>query len=258
MKDIPYIGLGTWNLRGESGEVVIRQALEMGYHHIDTAFNYENQESVGKAVKGFDRDSFFITSKAMLNQGDLEEVCERSLKDLRLDYLDLYLIHWPDRSYEVPSMIEKMEKLKKEGKIKRYGVSNFTPSHLKDWLELKADIYCNQVEFHPYLYQKDLWQFCENHQIKLVAYRPLGKGALLKEPVICEMAKEHGKTPAQILLRWLFQKNIPLIAKASSERHLRDNLEITQFDLSIEDMNLLDSLNRDQRFCDQSWSDFSY
>ena len=258
IEEIPSIGLGTWNLRGDDAVTTIQTALDLGYQHIDTAFNYENQESIGKAIQGWDRESLFITSKAMPSQGDLEEICEKSLKELALDFLDLYLIHWPDRSFPVDSMLEKMERLKKQGKIKRYGVSNFTVSHLKDWISLKAQIYCNQVEFHPFLYQKELWRFCKENNIKTVAYRPLGKGALLKEPVISEIAKDYGKTSSQILLRWLFQKEISMVVKASSKEHLKNNLEIMEFTLKNSDMATLDSLNKDQRFCNQWWSDFDY
>ena len=258
MKKTPKIGLGTWRLWGDECISIVRSALNLGYSHIDTAFNYENHSSIAKAIEGIPRDQFFITSTVMLNQGDVETICETSLKELGLDFLDMYLIHWPDRSQPMDLVIEKMERLKKQGKIRAYGVSNFTISHLQDMICLKAKLASNQVEFHPYLYQKKLWDFCTEHNIDLVAYRPLGKGALLKDPIACQIASSYSKTPAQILLRWLYQKHIPFVVKASSEKHLQSNLLIEDFSLQDSDVLALDSLHCNQRFCNQSWSDFEY
>lgn len=258
MKKIPPIGFGTWMLKGEECTSLVQKALDLGYRHIDTAFNYENQAAVGKAIQNYSRDQFFITSKVMLNQGDVEDLCDICLKELRVDFLDQYLIHWPDRSQPMDLIIEKMERLKKQGKIKGYGVSNFTIAHLQDMLFLGAHMCCNQVEFHPYLYQKELLQFCEKHSIELLAYRPLGKGALLQDPLVCQLAQSYFKEASQILLRWLFQKQIPFIVKASSEKHLQDNLSIFDFSLKESDMLALDALHRNKRFCNQSWSDFDY
>ena len=258
MEKMPPIGLGTSRLLGEECVATIRKALEIGYRHIDTAFGYDNQESIGKGIQGFSRDDLFITSKVGFNQGDIEDVCDMCLKQLDLDCLDLFLVHWPDRSQPIDLTLEKMEKLKKQGKIKAYGVSNFTIGHLQDFLDCGAHMFCNQVEFHPYLYQKELLEFCKKHSIKLVAYRPLGKGALLSDPTVCQIAKDKGKTPSQILLRFLFQKDIPFIAKASSEKHLKENLALRDFSLTKQEIIDLESLNRNKRFCDQSWSDFNY
>jgi 2,5-diketo-D-gluconate reductase B len=255
---IPLIGLGTWNLRGKECEEMVQTAWELGYRHIDTAFNYGNQESSGRAIRSLPKKDLFITSKVMLDQGSPEAICHQSLKELGIDCLDLYLVHWPDRAFPISQTLASLEKLVQEGKILSYGVSNYTIHHLKDWLALGAKIACNQVEFHPYLYQKDLWQFSQKQGITLTAYRPLGKGALLEEAQVQEIAKTYSKTPSQILLRWLFQKKIPWIAKGSSKKHLQENFEMIDFSLNEKDMFLLDSLNRNKRFCNQSWSDFEY
>ncbi len=258
MKKIPRVGFGTSRLKGEKCTHMVRMALDLGYRHIDTAFVYDNQKSIGKAIQGFARDQMYITSKVLISQNDPEEVCEASLKDLGLDFLDMYLIHWPDRSRPMDLIIEKMEKLKKQGKIKEYGSSNFTISHLKDMMELKARIACNQVEFHPYLYQRDLLHFCKENHLELVSYRPLGKGALLQDTTVCQTARSYSKTPAQILLRWLYQKQIPFIVKSSSLEHLQSNFSTADFSLRDSDVQTLDALHRNQRFCDQPWSDFDY
>ncbi len=258
MKKIPPIGLGTSRLLGEECVAVVRKAIELGYRHIDTAFGYDNQASVGKGIEGFNREELFITSKVGFDQGDIEDVCAVCLKELKLDYLDLFLVHWPDRSKSIGETLEKMERLKKQGKIKAYGVSNFTIGHLQDFLDHDAHMFCNQVEFHPYLYQKELLDFCKKHSIELVAYRPLGKGALLEDPIVCQLAKDKGKIASQILLKFLVQKQIPVIVKASKEKHLKDNLDLYDFSLTEADILSLEALHRDKRFCDQSWSDFDY
>ncbi|MBX9922681.1 MAG: aldo/keto reductase [Rhabdochlamydiaceae bacterium] len=258
MKKIPSIGFGTWELRKEKCTLAVQKALDIGYRHIDTAFNYDNQTATGEAIRGFDRDQLFLTSKVMLSQGDVEVICELSLKELGVDYLDSYLIHWPDRTKPMWQVVEQMERLKRQGKVLQYGVSNFTVSHLNDMKKLKANVFCNQVEFHPYLYQKELWQYCRENHIELVAYRPLGKGKLLEDFTVCQIAKKYQKSSAQILLRWLYQKEIPFVTKASSEVRLRENFSVTDFSLQEEDMLSLDALNQGKRFCNQSWSDFDY
>jgi 2,5-diketo-D-gluconate reductase B len=258
MKKTPRIGLGTSRLDGEQCELIVRSALDLGYRHIDTAYVYNNQKSVGKGIRGFDRDLVYITSKVMISESDPEKICEESLRDLGVDYLDMYLIHWPDRSQSLASVIEKMEKLKRNGKIKEYGVSNFTISHLKDMMNLKAQIACNQVEFHPYLNQLELLDFCKKNHIDLVAYRPLGKGGLLRDSTVCQISESYSRSPAQILLRWLYQKQISFVVKSSTQEHLRDNLGVLDFFLKDCDVEALDQLDRNQRFCDQPWSDFKY
>jgi diketogulonate reductase-like aldo/keto reductase len=258
MEKIPAIGLGTWELRKEKCYAMVRKALDIGCRHIDTAFNYDNQTIIGEAIRGFARDELFLTSKVLLSQGDIEVICELCLKELAVDYLDCYLIHWPDRTKPMWHIVEQMEHLKRQGKILQYGVSNFTIAHLKDMQKLGATIFCNQVEFHPYLYQKELWDFCKEQKIELVAYRPLGKGALLEDPIVCQIGKKYQKTSAQILLRWVYQKGIPFVVKTSSEYRLQENFSILDFSLDDADVAALDALNSGKRFCNQSWSDFGY
>ncbi len=258
MEKIPSIGIGTWELKREKCTAIVRKALEIGYRHIDTAFNYDNQTAIGKAIEGYNREELFLTSKVLLSQGDVEVICELSLKELAVDYLDLYLIHWPDRTKPMWRIVEQMESLKRQGKILQYGVSNFTTAHLEDMRKLQAHVFCNQVEFHPYLYQENLWNYCKQHCIELVAYRPLGKGALLQDAKVSQIAAKHQKSCAQILLRWLYQKEIPFLVKASTAERLTENFSIMDFSLEEEDMHSLDSLNQGKRFCNQSWSDFEY
>jgi 2,5-diketo-D-gluconate reductase B len=261
--DIPDIGLGTYKLLGENCIRIVSKAIELGYRHIDTAFVYENHRDIGKCLKSYQRKDFFLTTKFHLEQLDfsclessLRTQCELALEQLCVDYLDLFLIHMPNRSLPMHKALEAMNKLLAQGLVQSIGVSNFTIRHLKEtFLDgLRCD--CNQVEFHPYLFQKELWDYCKERGISLVAYRPFGKGVLLNDPVIDKIAQEKRKTPGQIILNWLREKKIPTIPKASSETHLRENLEYVP--LSKEDVLKLDSLHQNKRFCMADSLEFSY
>jgi diketogulonate reductase-like aldo/keto reductase len=261
---MPLLGLGTYKLTGRECTKIVRQALEMGYPLIDTAHVYQNHKAVASALRGFSRDAYFLTSKVALEQIEnkhveksVEKACDLALKELGLDYLDLYLLHWPENSISHVEIVSSMQKLVSRGKIRAIGVSNCTIHHLQDLkkADLKVDV--NQVEFHPYLFQKELLNYCQAQKIVIESYRPLGKGALVDEPIFVELAKKHKRTPAQIILRWLVQKEIPTIPKASSQEHLKENLMLFDFALSKEEMNLLDHLPKNIRFCGSD-EDFTY
>ncbi|HEV3269627.1 MAG TPA: aldo/keto reductase [Candidatus Rhabdochlamydia sp.] len=255
---VPLIGLGTWELSGKSCISTVKMALELGYRHIDTALIYENHRDIAKAIHGFNREELFITSKFFLDQKSAEESCDLALEELHLDYLDLFLIHWPDREKPMIKVLKEMEKLKRQGRIHHIGVSNFTIHHLQDAIDNGIQIDYNQVEFHPYLYQKELWQFCQNHQIGLIAYRPLGKGELVQEEIFKKIGDKYQKTPAQIILKWLIQKEVAVVVKGSSKKHLQENFRVFDFFLHPEDMKNINELNRNQRFCETDYSDFNY
>lgn len=262
---MPLVGLGTWELQGKECEKVISKALEIGYRHIDTAEIYENHKAVGKAIKAIDRKELFLTSKIPLDhirekyvEKDVQKLCDKALNELKVDYLDLYLIHWPDRTMPMDETYEAMEKLVKQKKVRHIGVSNYTIHHLQDLQKKKIPIEVNQVEFHPYLYQEELWKFCKKNDITLISYRSLGKGALLKDAKLKALAKMHGKSVAQIILRWLIQKNIPVIPKASSEAHLQENFSIFDFALDKKQMVEIESLHKNKRFCGAEDEEFLY
>jgi 2,5-diketo-D-gluconate reductase B len=257
-KTIPLLGLGTLRLCGEACISTIRKAIELGYRHIDTAPMYHNHQDVREGIAPFDRDKLFITSKYLPEQGCIETACDLALKELGMEYLDLYLIHWPDRAQPMEAILRTMEKLKAKGKILQFGVSNYTINHLKDMLDKGIKIPYNQVEFHPYLFQKELWDFCRKHQIQLISYRPLGKGELLTEPAFEKIGHKYQKTPAQVVLRWILQKNIPVLIKTSSEERLKENFSLFDFSLTPDEELLLDGLNRNKRFCVTKWADFNY
>jgi diketogulonate reductase-like aldo/keto reductase len=251
MKDqneIPAVGLGTWSLRDEECTRIVKTALKLGYRHIDTAELYGNEEDIGKAIKDFDRFRIFITSKVRvenLRYDNVIKACSRSLDALGTSYLDLYIIHWPSDEVPLEETLKAFRTLLDEGKIKSAGVSNFDRSLLKTALET-ADfpITVNQVEFHPYRYRKGLLDFCKDSGIVVTAYSPLGVGKLLQDTAINEVAARYNKTAAQVCLRWSLQKGVVVIPKASSEEHLKENLDIFDWSLTEKDVKKLDSLAR--------------
>lgn len=260
---IPLIGLGTWKLKRKKCIEVVRKALELGYNHIDTAEVYENEKEIGEVISNFDRKKLFITSKVFppLSYNKIIESCENSLLKLKTDYLDLYLIHWP-RKKDNLEYIKAFKKLIEDGKIKTFGVSNFTINHLKDIIkvaeEIKLKISVNQVEFHPLLYQKDLLKFCMDNNIVVTAYSPLARGKVYKNKILKKIGEKYNKTAGQISLRWLLQKNLVVIPKASSEEHLKENLDIFNFFIEKEDEIKIDNLNVNKRFVNPYFSEFNY
>jgi diketogulonate reductase-like aldo/keto reductase len=265
--ELPQIGLGTWDLRGEECVKAVRLALDLGYRHIDTAHVYSNHESIGTALKGFDRSKIFITSKLALQEQidsaypelSVHKACEQVLKELKVDYLDLYLIHAPNRRFALEIIFKTMEKLIDQGKVRKVGVSNYTIHHLEDLAKAGSFPFANQVEFHPYLNQQALVDYCQTHQIKLISFRSFGKGKLLNEnPIFDLIGAKYNKTGAQIILRWLVQKEIAVIPKASSESHLKENLDIFGFSLDSVDMLKLDQLNQNKRYCRFGDPEYNY
>lgn len=260
------IGLGTYNLLGKECGQIVKEALDIGYRHIDTAHVYGNHSVIGKAIKDFEREKLFITSKIALDQiedkdveGSVNKACDLALSELNTPYLDLYLIHWPDRKRPMKEILAAMNGLFTAGKIRHVGVSNYTIHHLQDGMNAGLKIEANQVEFHPYLNQKELLEFCKKKQIRMIAYRPFGKGKLLQEnPLFNEIGGKYHKSGAQVILRWLVQKDIPAIPKASSKKHLAENFSIFDFALSEKEMQSIDELNKNHRYCDPDCAEFNY
>jgi diketogulonate reductase-like aldo/keto reductase len=259
-KEIPQLGLGTWQLNGKKCVETVQKALESGYTHIDTAQVYENQREVGKAIAGFERKKLFITSKIWhsdLRSKSVESACNRILQELQTAFVDLLLIHWPNRSVPIRETLEAMNDLIKQKKAKSIGVSNFTIAHLREALETGFSISVNQTEFHPGLYQKELLDFCSQNKIVLTAYSPLGRKSLLNNRVIQSLAKKYEKTPSQICLRWGIQKGVVVIPKASNEQHLKENMQLFDWSLSEEDESVLDSLGNNNRLVNPGFAEFN-
>ncbi|MDP4162362.1 MAG: aldo/keto reductase [Bacillota bacterium] len=250
---LPWFGLGVFKVK-EGSEVVesVKAAIKNGYRSIDTAAVYKNEEGVGQGIKesGVPREELFITSKVWNADQGYEstlQAFETSLNKLGLDYLDLYLIHWPGKN-KYKETWKALEKLYKDGRIRSIGVSNFNIHHLEDLMkdaEIKPMV--NQVEYHPNLTQKDLLAFCQKEGIQLEAWSPLKQGELLNDPTINEIAEKHGKTPAQVILRWDLQTKVVTIPKSIKEQRIIENANIFDFVLTEEDMGKIDGLNKDER-----------
>ena len=249
---IPVVGLGTW--KSEPGEATYKAVLDSinaGYRHIDTARAYDNEADVGKAVQDaeINRNELFITTKLWnRHQGYDEaiEACEKSLARLGCDYIDLYLIHWPLKGKRNDSWRALIE-LQKRGLCRSIGVSNFTIDNLKE-LEEKFGILpaANQVEFHPYHYQKDLLEYCNSKNIVIEAYSPLVHAKRMDEERLVAISEEIGKTPAQILIRWAIQRGMVVLPKSVNENRIIENFAVFDFEISDSLMKRLDDL--DERY----------
>lgn len=250
---MPWFGLGVFKVQ-EGSEVVesVKSALRNGYKSIDTAAVYKNEEGVGQALKeaGVPREELFITTKVWNSDQGYEstlQAFETSMEKLGLDYLDLYLIHWPVAG-KYKETWKALEKLYKDGRVRAIGVSNFHVHHLKDLMadaEIKPMV--NQVEYHPHLAQNELLEFCKAEGIQMEAWSPLKQGELLSEPTIVEIAEKHKKSPAQVILRWDLQNEVVTIPKSIKEHRIIENADIFDFELSAEDMERLNSLNKNER-----------
>lgn len=253
--DIPIIGLGTWDLYGNQCYNAIKWALEAGFKLIDTATYYKNEREIGQAIKDNSmlREDIFITTKVWDDDQGYEKTLkafERSLKALQTSYVDLYLIHWPVTNLRNETW-KALEKLYEEDKVRAIGVSNFTINHLNGLMESSLTVpSINQVEFSPFLYQKELLEFCTNHGIIIEAYCPLTRGQKLDNPQLKTTGKKYRKTSAQVLLRWGIQHNVIQIPKSGNRDHIIENLNIFDFYLEDEDMKTLDNLNEDFRNVD--------
>jgi diketogulonate reductase-like aldo/keto reductase len=251
--EMPWFGLGVYQAKeGEEVEFAVKTAIAVGYRSIDTAAIYENEKGVGKAVKesGVPREELFITTKVWNSRQGYESTLaafEESRKKLELEYLDLYLIHWPVKG-KYKETWKALEKLYKDGWVRAIGVSNFQVHHLEDLLaDCEIVPMVNQVEYHPLLTQKELHSFCREQKIQLEAWSPLMRGEVLKHPTVTELAAKYQKTPAQIVLRWDLQNEVVTIPKSVHEHRIRENANIFDFEISREDMERLDGLNQNKR-----------
>lgn len=251
---IPMIGFGTWIAVKEDSDIVLK-AIEAGYRLIDTAAFYDNEEQIGESLQKscVPREELFLTSKVWKTNLGYDKTIrsfERSLKNLKTDYLDLFLIHWPKNHLDTQDWIQEdqdtwraMEMLYKAGKIRAIGLSNFYPHHMIPLLE-NAEIkpMVNQIEFHPGFTQKYVTDYCKENDMIVEAWSPLGRAAVLSDEVICNLAEKYGRTPAQICLRFTYQCGIVSLPKASSMIRMHQNLEIFDFEISNEDMSVIYTL----------------
>ena len=253
---MPRLGLGVYqSAPGQVTQKAVEYALKIGYRHIDTARIYNNESDVGTALRksGIKREDVFITTKLWNSDHGYDSApraCDASLKRLGLKYLDLYLIHWPVQEIRNESW-QALTQLLKEGKCRSIGVSNYTIQHLTELLEDAETVpMVNQVEFSPFLYQKKLLEYCEQNKIQLEAYSPLTQGEKLNHPNIEQIAKKHDKTTAQVLIRWSLQHSLVTIPKSVRQERIKENSQVFDYNLTTEDMKILDSLDENFR---NSW-----
>ncbi|QDX41865.1 aldo/keto reductase [Salarchaeum sp. JOR-1] len=258
---MPALGIGTWqNEDPEQCAQSVQTALDMGYRHVDTAQIYGNEDAVGDGIEraDVDRDDVFLATKiwtSELSHDDVLESFEESLDKLGTDYVDLLYVHWPANEYDAEDTLSAFDELYDEGKIERVGVSNFEPRHLDEARDvLDAPLFANQVEFHPFLPQTELREYTEAHDVELVGYSPLARGAVFDDDTIAEVAETHDASAAQVALAWAREKGVTAIPKATSEEHIRDNWESLGVDLDPEDVEKIDGIDRREREVDPDFA----
>ncbi|MCI2775084.1 aldo/keto reductase [Staphylococcus petrasii] len=256
---MPKLGLGSFRVENdETCKEAVKHAIESGYRSIDTAKVYGNEEQVGLGIKegleatGLSREDIFVTSKLYFEDFGRENVAqayETSIKKLGLDYLDLYLVHWPGTNEAV--MIDTwkgMEDLYKDSKVKNIGVSNFQPEHLEALLaQVSIKPVINQVEFHPYFTQNELRKYLDAQKIYMESWSPLMNAQILDDETLIEIGKEVGKSPAQVIIRWNIQHGVVVIPKSITPSRIEENIEVFDFELSEDQMSPIDNLNKEKR-----------
>jgi len=244
---VSALGLGTYKLTGPGAVGIIRKAIHVGYRHIDTAQLYENENEVGQAIidLGIPREEIFLVTKVWpsnLHKDRFIPSVHDSLRKLKTDYVDLLLIHWPHQAFHVEDYIPFLIQARDAGLTKEIGVSNFNIAQIKSALKLTTDIVTNQVEFHPWINQTKLYNWMLDHKIALTAYSPLAQGKMMESKPLESLAAKYLKTPAQIVLRWMMQKeNILAIPRSSNLHRLQENINIFDFELVKEDVDIIDA-----------------
>ena len=257
--EVPKVGMGTWLLTGRDCEQGVAAALDAGYRHVDTARAYENEAQVGAGIRasGVAREDIWLTSKVWTSSFTADRVrrsTENSLRELQTDYLDLYLMHWPNPDVPLGETLGALSGLQEEGKLRHIGVSNFTTALVEEAVQ-HARIFANQVEYHPSLGQDPLLAQAREHDLLLEAYSPFAHGRLHDDPVLKEIGEAHGKTPGQVSLRWLIdQENVCALPKATAPERIRQNLEVFDFSLSDEERQRIAELERGERTADPPWA----
>jgi 2,5-diketo-D-gluconate reductase B len=259
--NIPLLGLGTWELRGRACARIVEQALRLGYRAIDTAEMYDNEREVGEGLRasGIRRGEVFLTTKIWPNHfapRELERAARDCLVRLRLSEVDLLLLHWPNPQVPLPETIGALCKVKRDGLARHIGVSNFTVALIEQALAAASEpLVCDQVECHPFLDQSKLIAGCRQHGLAVIAYSPLARGDLRNDPVLARVAAAHGKSAAQICLRFLVQQDIAVIPRTSKLERLSENAAIFDFTLSDAEMREIAALaSRDGRLIDWAYS----
>jgi 2,5-diketo-D-gluconate reductase B len=258
---LPRLGLGTFRMQGDVCRAAVESALALGYRHIDTAEMYANEEAIGAALaaSGVARKELHVTTKVWnenLAPDAMRRAFDTSLKKLRLDHVDLYLVHWPAPNMNLPAMFETLMKLKQEGRTRAIGVANFNIALLKTVVEdIGAPIACNQIEYHVMLDQTKVKKYLDAKSIPLVAYCPLAQGRAASDPTLLAIGKKHGASAAQVALKWLLdQDGVAAIPKASRTESQKANFDALNIGLDDEDIKAIAGLPKDKRFVNPGFS----
>jgi diketogulonate reductase-like aldo/keto reductase len=258
---IPMIGLGTWDLRGRACARIVEAAIRLGYRHIDTAQMYDNEREVGEGLhaSGVEREKVFVTTKIWPSHfaaRDLERAAKDSLARLRLSQVDLLLLHWPNPKIPLSETLGALCAVKRRGLARNIGVSNFTVALIEQAVKLAQEpLVCNQIETHPFLDQSKVVAACRRHGMAVVAYSPIARGRVKGNAVLTRIGKAHGKTAAQVSLRYLVQQDIAVIPRTSRAERLAENLAIFDFELSAAEMKEIAALaSRSGRLVDFAFS----
>ena len=249
---VPALGFGTFRMTGSECAQAVEQAIQTGYRHIDTAEIYENEKSVGEGIRaaGVRREELFITTKAWiddLSRSGVRKSLEGSLCRLDTDYVDLWLIHWPNPAFPLEETLQTMMQLRETGRVRHIGVSNFPVASVEEAVKV-APIVCNQVEYHPYLSQEPILTHASKHHMMITAYAPIAMGKVAGDPLLVRIGERYGKSPVQVALRWLIQQpNVSAIPKAADPKHCVENIDIFDFSLNDEEMAAVFGLARGKR-----------
>lgn len=241
---LPAVGFGTYTFTGEVCKQAVISAIDIGYKIIDTATFYENFQPIGEVLKGTHRDNFYLISKVWhdkLTAKDVHHDLEKTLKALQVDYLDLYLVHWPNSTIPISETLSAMNELRQQGKIRHIGLSNVTVNHLKKALKVGVPISWIQVEMHPFYYDPELLIFCREHRIAVQAWRPLDLGRVKDDALLKEIGDKYGKTTCQVALRWILQHQCLPLPGSKSPKHQKENFEIADFTLTEDEMKILNN-----------------
>lgn len=254
---VPMLGLGCYKSEAEEGIRAVRSAIEVGYRHIDTANFYENEKYVGEGIResGIDRSELFVVSKIWPTSYKTPEVAvEYSMRALNIDYIDMYLLHWPSQNeYARYHAFETLLKYKEKGYFKEVGVSNFKKEHLEGLISRFGIVpVMNQIELSPWLQKKEDYQYCMENDITMTACVPFAKGNILSEPKLMEIAEKHHKNVGQVILRWNIQRGNCVIPKSSKPHRIADNFNIFDFELDAEDMSVIAGMENGNAYCSDS------
>jgi 2,5-diketo-D-gluconate reductase B len=256
---VPAVGFGTWLVTGQDATDGVRDALEIGYRHIDTARAYENEREVGKGIaeSGVPRNEIFITTKVPHDEATADEVdrdADESLERLGIDQLDLLLLHWPSPDVPLEETLKALDRVREDGRTRQIGVSNFPAGLLKQALEI-APVFCNQVEYHPFLDQSGVLEVARANDVLVTAYSPLAHGKVPEDSTLGRIGAKHSKTAGQVALRWLLdQPGVSPIPKASSHERRQENFDVSDFTLDDEDRKEIDGLPKDVRTANPPWA----